>query len=134
MKHHEHLRNPMKKARALGAAHDGTHHFWLQRLTALALIPLGIWFVISILCIFLHKDDPTVYLGAWLLDQPYAAIPMLALLLAMFWHAKLGIQVIIEDYVHCHCGKTILLILNSFAYITAGIVSLLAILKLHFGL
>ncbi len=123
------ITTPLKRARGLGAAHAGTHHFWVQRLTALALIPLSIWFIISLVACVVGRDHDAVV--AWL-RQPVTALVLAALIVALFWHAKLGIQTIIEDYVHCE-GKKIatLLFLNILVY-GFGAAALMAIAHLHF--
>lgn len=120
---------PLKRARGLGSAHDGTHHFWVQRVTALALIPLTIWFMVALVTVLINHDVTAV--RAWL-TQPINAMVLAALIIALFWHAKLGLQVIIEDYVHCE-GKKIftLLLLNVLVY-GFGAAALMAIAHLHF--
>jgi len=90
------LRTPLGQVRGLGAAKDGTQHWWLQRLTAIALVPLTIWFVISLLQVF-GMSRPQV--AQWI-RSPSTAAPMALFLVAAFWHLKLGLQVVIEDYVH----------------------------------
>jgi succinate dehydrogenase / fumarate reductase membrane anchor subunit len=90
------LRTPLKRARGLGSAKDGTHHFVVQRLTALALVPLGIWIVFLALAL-LHSDYAQ---ARAIVQQPFAAIWLSAFVIAAFWHAQLGLQVVIEDYVH----------------------------------
>ena len=85
------LRDPMKRARGLGSAKHGVHHFMVQRITAIALIVLGVWF--SVLVLGLLGSD---YLTARLtLAQPLNAVLMIAFVVAVFWHAQLGLQVII---------------------------------------
>ena len=123
------ISSPLKRARGLGAAHEGTHHFWVQRLTALSLIPLTLWFMISLITCVVDRDADEVH--AWL-RQPITALLLAALIISLFWHAKLGVQVIIEDYVHCE-GKKIftLLLLNVLVY-GFGAASLMAIAHLHF--
>ncbi len=90
------LKSPLGQVRGLGSAKAGVQHWWAQRVTALALIPLGLWFVISI--VFMagasHSD-----MVEWLSSPFSAGIAILAIV-ATFWHAMLGIQVVIEDYVH----------------------------------
>jgi len=90
------LQTPLKRVRGLGSAKDGTHHFVIQRLTALALIPLSIWVVF--LALTLMRAD---YAQARaIVHQPFAALWLAAFVIAAFWHAQLGMQVVIEDYVH----------------------------------
>lgn len=119
----------LKRVRGLGAAHEGTHHFWVQRMTALALIPLSVWFLFKLLVVFLSADITTV--SMWFVD-PVNAILLALFIIALFMHARLGIQVIIEDYVHCECAKITALVLSSAIHIILGLGSLFAIAHLHF--
>ena len=123
------LSTPLKRARGLGSAHSGTHHFWVQRLSALALIPLTVWFLIALVTRILGQDASSVQ--QWV-HAPLVALALAALIIALFWHAKLGLQVIVEDYVHCE-GKKIatLLVINLLVY-GLGAAALLAIAHLHF--
>ncbi len=90
------LKSPLGQVRGLGSAKEGVQHWWAQRITALALIPLGLWFVISIIVMAgaSHAD-----MVDWL-SSPFSAGIALLVIVATFWHAMLGIQVVIEDYVH----------------------------------
>jgi succinate dehydrogenase / fumarate reductase membrane anchor subunit len=90
------FRTPLKRARGLGSAKDGTHHFIVQRLTAVALVPLVVWIVFLALAL-LHADYAQ---ARAILHHPFAAIWLSAFVIATFWHAQLGLQVVIEDYVH----------------------------------
>ena len=123
------LRTPLAKVRGLGSAKGGTHHFWLQRLTAIALIPLTIWFALSIASLA-SADQATVQ--AWM-QSPLSAILMLSFLLAGFWHMKLGLQVVIEDYVHGESTKITCLILNNLVSIFLGLAASLSVLKMLLG-
>lgn len=128
MEHSSHLRTPIKRARGLGSAHSGTHHFWLQRLSAVALVPLSMWFLIALITKLIHAD--ALAIGKWL-QQPLVALATAALIFALFIHARLGIQTIIEDYIHSHAKKIVaLLALNLFTFGLGG-ATLLAILHLH---
>ncbi|MDY0022624.1 succinate dehydrogenase, hydrophobic membrane anchor protein [Arenimonas caeni] len=121
------LRNPLARAKGLGSAKDGTTHWWHQRLSAIALLLLTPWFVI--LMVGLIGDDLATVRAT--LSQPLTAILMTAFVLSLFWHARLGLQVVIEDYLH---GGTELLmqVIVKFAYALAAIASLLAIGRLFF--
>jgi len=123
------LRTPLAKVRGLGSAKGGTHHFWLQRLTAIALIPLTIWFALSIASLA-SADQATVQ--AWM-QSPLSATLMLSFLLAGFWHMKLGLQVVIEDYVHGESTKITCLILNNLVSIFLGLAASLSVLKMLLG-
>jgi succinate dehydrogenase / fumarate reductase membrane anchor subunit len=122
------VRSPIAKARGWGSAHDGTGHFIWQRITAIALVPLSLWFVWSILSLATGANQ--VELIHWLSSGLHASA-LILLLLAMFYHAKLGIQVIIEDYVHSPAIKFTLLLFNLFGIYGLAAVSILAVLKLH---
>jgi succinate dehydrogenase / fumarate reductase membrane anchor subunit len=121
-------RTSLAKARGWGSAHEGTQHFLWQRLTAIALIPLCLWFVWSIL--HLATGANQVELIRWLSSGINAAMVVL-MLLAMFYHAKLGLQVIIEDYVHCPALKITSLFANIFLMYGLAAISMLAVIKLH---
>lgn len=123
------LRTPIKTVRGLGAAHGGTHHFWLQRLSAVALIPLSIWFMVEVVSTLLGADRTAVALR---FTSPCFALAMLAFMLALAMHARLGVQVIIEDYVHCHAKKIVLLLVVNVSAITIAATSIFAIVRLHF--
>ena len=123
------LRTPIKRARGLGASHSGTHHFWVQRVSAVALIPLSIWFMTSFVTHMLGADRSQVV--TWL-QNPLTALAISLFIVALFIHARLGIQTIIEDYVQ-HAGKKIatMLLLNMLI-LCFGAASLMAIARLHF--
>ena len=89
------------RAKGLGSAHEGTKHWWLQRITAVALLPLTIWFVVSLSSLAGQEREIVI---AWFGD-PLSAIALSALVLVGIYHAVLGLQVIIEDYVHCEGWK-----------------------------
>lgn len=129
MKKSSAFRTPLHRVRGLGSAHDGTRHFIWQRLTALILIPLTVWFVYSLL--HMATLDDSHALAQWVADGFNAAL-LIALLAAGFYHAAIGMQVIIEDYFHCHCTKITALILNVVLLSGLALVSILAVLKLHF--
>ena len=90
------LRSPLGRARGLGSAKDGVEHWWLQRVTAVALAPLTVWFIASLIA---HIGGDYASLLAWL-RTPMAALLMVLLMVTLFHHTALGLQVVIEDYVH----------------------------------
>ena len=123
------MRNPLARVRGLGSAKEGVHHWWAQRLTAIALVPLTIWFVISVagLAGMDHAEA-----AAWI-GSPAVAVLLVLLIAAVFWHAQLGAQVVIEDYVHNEAVKLTALIALKFAAILLGVASIFAVLRLAFG-
>jgi succinate dehydrogenase / fumarate reductase membrane anchor subunit len=123
------LRTPLAQARGLGSAKGGTHHFWLQRLTAIALVPLTVWFALSVASLA-TVDLPAVV--TWM-KSPLSALLMLSFLLAGFWHMKLGLQVVIEDYVHSEWRKVTCLILNNLISMFLALAATLAVLKMLLG-
>ena len=123
------METPLGRVRGLGAAGEGAHHWWLERLTSIATLLLIIWFGVSLLR--LPALDPGT-LAEWL-AQPLAAVPMLLLVFCTFWHAKLGLQVVVEDYVHEEGGKFFWVMLINFAAILGGMLGLFAVLKIALG-
>jgi succinate dehydrogenase membrane anchor subunit len=121
--------NPLRQVLGAGPARSGVHHWWVQRLTALALVPLSIWFVVSILCLR-GLDHVTVV--AWL-GQPWTALLLVLLVLTAAWHSRLGVQVIVEDYVHGAGTKTLLLVLSAFVHVLAAAAAVFAVLKVALG-
>ena len=122
------LQTSLARARGLGSAKDGVHHWWLQRVTALALVPLSMWFMATLLRIAKSPDPFRV--ADWF-SSPGNAVAMALLTVALFWHMKLGLQVVIEDYIKHPWMKYSLLLLNTFfCWIAAGM-TLLAVLRLH---
>ncbi len=123
------LRTALGRVRGLGAAKDGTQHWWLQRLTAIAIIPLIIWLLISLVSLAGGERDAVV---AWL-SSPLAALLLILFAIAAFWHMKLGLQIVIEDYVHSEGLKIATLVLNNFFCIAIGAAVVLATLSMHLG-
>ena len=122
-------RTPLSRAKGFGSARRGVEHWWKQRLTAAALVPLSIYFVYSVLVMVTSPDED--HLAGWL-AQPHAVVLMSLFLIALFSHAKLGVQVIIEDYVHHEGMKFLLVTLITFTCWTLCAASLLSVLRLHF--
>ena len=123
------LRPPYARVRGLGSAKEGVQHWWMQRLTALALVPLSLWLVASIVA---HAGASYSEARAWL-GQPVTVGLMVVLLAATFHHAQLGLQVIIEDYVHHEGAKIAALILVKAAAIALALAGILAVLFVAFG-
>lgn len=123
------LRSPLGRVRGLGSAKSGTEHFWAQRVTAVALIPLTLWFVYSILA--LGSGDHAAA-SAWM-QSPVNAVLLLLLVVATFHHMQLGLQVVIEDYIHIEGMKIAMLVAVKGASLLLGVAAAFAILKVSFG-
>lgn len=120
------LRTPLADARGLGSAQSGVHHWWVQRLTAVALIPLTLWFVwIGTDLLGADFDAARAFVGA-----PLNTLLLAAFIVALFWHAQLGLQVVIEDYVHTRWLEITLQVLVKFAAILGVMASLLALIRI----
>ena len=123
------LRTPLGEARGLGSAKEGTHHWWHERLTAIALIPLGVWFVISLI-VFTGASHAEVI--DWM-GRPVNAGLLLLLIGATFYHLKLGLQAVIEDYVNTEWRKVTALIAMTFGCIALGLASAIAVIVVMVG-
>jgi succinate dehydrogenase / fumarate reductase membrane anchor subunit len=121
----EGMRSPLGRAVGLGSAKEGVEHWWLQRITAVALVPLSLWFVIAIIRLVGADIDS---MRDWV-GNPLSAIGLVLLLIATFYHASLGLQVVIEDYVHAEftkLGLVVVIRLGCFAFAVAGIFAVVA--------
>ena len=123
------LVHPLAKVIGQGSAKSGVHHWWAQRLTAIALVPLTLWVVFGLYALA-GADYGTVQ--AWVADPWHAAL-LIAWVLAMLHHAQLGLQVVIEDYVHVPWAEITLHILIKFAAILGMIVAVLSIARVVLG-
>ena len=122
------MRSPLGRAMGLGSAKEGAEHWWMARVSAVALIPLTLWFVASIIA---HTGSDYVTFIVWL-RMPLVSILMVLLLIALFYHTALGLQVVIEDYIHSEAkfGALIAVRLGCVALAVAGI---LATMRVAFG-
>jgi succinate dehydrogenase / fumarate reductase membrane anchor subunit len=123
------LRNPLKRARGLGSAQFGVSHWWTQRVTAVGLIILGLWLVALVLGL-LHSDYATARAAV---AKPWNAVLLIAFLITAFWHAVLGLQVVIEDYVHTRWKEIVLLVAIKFLAVLSVLAGTLAVLRIALG-
>jgi len=123
------METPLGRVRGLGSAKSGAHNWWLERLTSVSTLLLFIWFLVALLRLPV-LDFATV--TEWL-ASPVTAVLMLLLIVSTFWHVKLGMQVIIEDYVHEEGGKLFCLVLLNFAVVAAAALAAVAVLKIAFA-
>ena len=123
------LRSPIRRVLGLGAAKDGVGHWWSQRVTSVALVILGLWFMSALLR--LGALDYSI-VTAWI------AAPVNAVLLSLFvgtavYHSQLGVQVVVEDYVEHHGAKIVTMILLNFVHVALGALGIFSVLKIAFG-
>jgi succinate dehydrogenase / fumarate reductase membrane anchor subunit len=123
------LRSQLGRVRGLGAAKSGTGHWWAQRLTAIALVPLTLWFVYAALHL---AGLPRAAVVHWA-GNPVNAALLAALVIATFHHAQLGLQVVVEDYIHHEAARMTALLLIKGAAVLLGLIALISILKLATG-
>lgn len=129
MLEHDRLRSPLGRVIGLGSAKEGVEHWWAQRITAVALVVLLLWFVASIVSL---AGANRAAVAAWL-HAPLPAILTVLLLIAGFYHMALGVQVVIEDYVHTEWVKIPALVLNKLISFALAIAGIFAVLRLAFG-
>ena len=120
------MRSDLGRVRGLGTAREGAHHWWMQRLTAIALIPLTLWFIISIASLNSASYAETVN---WL-SIPLVSIFMILLVSSTLYHALLGVQVVVEDYIHQEGFKFLLLIGLKFIFLVLGVIAVFSLLKI----
>jgi succinate dehydrogenase / fumarate reductase, membrane anchor subunit len=123
------LQTPLRQVRGLGSAGNGVHHWWVQRLTAVALVPLSVWLLVSLLSL---PALDFVTLVSWA-GGTWTASLLILLVITASWHSSLGIQVILEDYVHDHGLKTVTLVLSGFVHAVLAAAGVFAVLRIAFG-
>lgn len=123
------MKTPLAKVRGLGSAKDGTHHWWLQRVTAIANIPLVIFMVISFVGNVGKSHAEWV---AWL-KQPFASVLVILFIVNFVYHMRLGLQVLVEDYVHDHGTKIASMLVLTFACVLIAALSIFSVLRIAFG-
>lgn len=122
-------RSPLARARGLGPAKTGVGHWWIQRITAVALVPLLVWLVAA-LALLGQADYAT--LSAWV-AQPLVTILLIVLIPTLFYHGSLGIQVVVEDYLHTEWLRIAVIAAVDFINILLTVASVFAVLKIAFG-
>jgi succinate dehydrogenase / fumarate reductase membrane anchor subunit len=123
------LRSPLGRAIGLGSAKEGVEHWWLQRITAVALVPLSLWFVIAIIrLVGADSDSVRDWVG-----NPLPATMLVLLLIATFYHASLGLQVVIEDYIHAELTKLGLVIIVRLGCVALAVAGMFAVLSMAVG-
>jgi succinate dehydrogenase / fumarate reductase membrane anchor subunit len=120
------MNTPLQRVQGLGAAHSGTGHFWRERVTAVALVPLSLWFLYVVFVL----AGTTEVSALVFLAHPWNAILMAAFAVISLYHAALGLQVVIDDYVHSPGSKIFLLLLVRFAVIATGSTCIFALLRI----
>jgi succinate dehydrogenase / fumarate reductase membrane anchor subunit len=129
MKSSSSMQTPMARVKGLGSAKSGTEHFWHQRLSAIANVPLTLAFVTIVICLLGKSHaDALIFLA-----KPHVSLVMILFVAVGLFHMRLGMQVIIEDYVHHEGAKILALIANTFFALGVGAVCLFALLKISFG-
>jgi succinate dehydrogenase / fumarate reductase membrane anchor subunit len=123
------METPLGRVRGLGSAKTGAHHWWIERLTSVSTLILFVWFAVSLVRL------PTLDHAAvveWL-ALPFNAVAMLLLIVSTFWHLRLGLQVVVEDYSHEEGNKILLLVLINFATIVGAALAIFSVLKIAFS-
>ena len=120
------METPLGRVRGLGSARSGAHHWWRERLTSLSTLILFGWFFVSLARLPAYDRGTVV---EWL-ASPLAAVPMALLVISTFWHLKLGLIVVVEDYVHEEGGKLFWVTLINFLAVLGAALALFAILKI----
>ena len=123
------LRTPMRRVLGAGAAKSGVHHWWMQRLTAVALVPLSVWFAVSLLALPAF-DHVTV--AGWM-GQSWTALLLILLVLVASWHSRLGLQVVVEDYVPAAGARTATLVIVDFVHALLAAAGVFAVLRVALG-
>ena len=123
------LISPLNRVLGLGTARGAAEHWWLQRLTAVALIPLGLWFAFSLLAL---PDFAYSTVVAWL-QRPVTSILSILMVVAVGYHSALGVQVVIEDYVTGKASKAATLMASTLAHVGLSVAAIFAVLKIAFG-
>jgi len=123
------LRSPLGRVRGLGTAKTGVHHWWAQRMTAIALVPLMLWLVASLVSLAGADYDTAV---AWV-SSPFTGTLLIALIIALYYHVQLGLQVVLEDYLHTPWVQVSAQIAVRYACILLALTGVLSVLRITLG-
>jgi succinate dehydrogenase / fumarate reductase membrane anchor subunit len=123
------LRSPLGRVLGLGAAKEGVHHWWVQRLSAVALVFLTLWFIVTLLGLGQLQYEEV---QAWI-ERPVNSALLVLLVIALMYHSQLGVQVVLEDYVTHEATKLVSLIANQFVHLALGAIAIFAVLRVAFG-
>jgi succinate dehydrogenase / fumarate reductase membrane anchor subunit len=123
------LRSPVSRVTGLGSAKEGVSHWWSQRVTSVALLFLGMWFVVALLRIPDFTHDAVVL---WI-ASPVNSVLLVLLVGTLVYHSQLGVQVVVEDYVHHHGLKVATMMLLTFAHVAVAALAIFAVLRIAFG-
>ena len=123
------LRSPIGRVTGLGAAKEGGAHWWSQRVTSVALVLLGLWFVFALL----RMPDFTHEAVVQWIGSPLNSVLLLLLIGTLVYHSQLGVQVVVEDYVHHHGLKIATMMLLTFAHVAVAALAIFAVLRIAFG-
>jgi succinate dehydrogenase / fumarate reductase membrane anchor subunit len=123
------MRTPLGRVLGLGSAKEGVEHWWAQRLTAIALVPLSLWLAVSVISL---AGADYVTFTAWV-ASPLVAVLLILLVIATFYHAWLGVQVVVEDYVHNEATKLAALVIVRFLALGLGLAAVFAVLRIALG-
>ncbi len=126
------FRTPLARVRGDGSAHEGAHHWWMQRVTAAALVPLGLWFAVSLMCLAGAGQTGHAEFVTWM-ARPTNSILLMLLVASGFYHGWLGVRVVVEDYVSAPATRTAVLALGGAVTWIAAAAAALAILRAGFG-
>ena len=124
------MRSHLGRVRGLGSSNNGVQHWWMQRLSGIALVPLSLWFVFSAIGLLINADLATV--TDWV-SRHYNPVLLILFIICMFHHAQLGLQVVIEDYTRSESAKVTLLVSVKLAALLLGACSIFAVIRLTFG-
>ena len=123
------LGTPLGKVLGLGSAKDGTGHWWAQRITAVALVPLGLWFAVALIGI---PGTEYELVHGWI-ARPVNAILLILLVISVLHHSQLGIQVVVDDYVHVHWIKVPVVIFSKLLHISLAVASIFSVVVIATG-